>query len=864
MTRSTLRAGIAAMLCLVAHPAFALSDLVSNWIAPGWSMPALPRSLADGTPTNVPLQSPALPGNFSSTYWNATVKNMSGTDATTAFNHGIYRDDVLQVTPGPSLLLPNGYAFYLNLAPTFVKGGRHTLLSRADVFGSVGESNESNNDWSRQFIWSGLDIFASEPVTRSYDPPSMSPGFGPYSNSEGFQAYTSGPSFWNVFAVIPQDPSTDFDINLCTETPMNIPQQGFGASVTLSSHVGPYTDLVVIDRNLVPGGTYYTSVTNWYGTANKVVEFDSDQGLISNPGVTSSFDLTAGEIVDMHEVYLNAGQPTRIQLHRLSGDANVFLGLFKSPSGYSGSFDALVSASTDGQGAGNDVFVDYISPNGDFYGIVVAKSSAQSLGKPLQYSVTVSQLPNITRYTPAGWFGPVVPRATLDTTFEYAPLPPTLPGNSPATYMNWAEINQGPDAVLNHWTGLWLDDVLTGVGNTSGMLPEGQPYWWSDGQARVVRGGRHHVRSTVDFYDDVLEFPETDNEFTDWFVWTPLELATPMTVLRPPPPVLYPVGCGPWESSDGFRSPGFLGGFWTAIGVVATDMTSDYDVRIHPPSTGSKDGFGSRLAWSADGPGTPDFCLVNFNVVPPGPFDASVVYFGGTADFYIQRADATYWGEVPIGTTSHFGPYTVDPQECLETLEFRFEAGVPYYLSVNNVSGGVDLAMYLFDGHVPYHGKDSYLANANANGPGGDEHIGPITFENGGYYAIVVTKDKASDVNNTATFEIVFSTGQSVVDAPAVSTAPATFALSAPRPNPFAGKAMIELAVPQGKGKAEVGIFDLQGRRIAELANESNPGRHTLTWDGCDSTGREVAAGVYFVRLEAAGVHETKKITLLR
>jgi hypothetical protein len=37
-----------------------------------------------------------------------------------------------------------------------------------------------------------------------------------------------------------------------------------------------------------------------------------------------------------------------------------------------------------------------------------------------------------------------------------------------------------------------------------------------------------------------------------------------------------------------------------------------------------------------------------------------------------------------------------------------------------------------------------------------------------------------------------------------------------------------------------------------------------LTWDGRDSSGREVAAGVYFVRLEAAGVNETKKITLLR
>jgi flagellar hook assembly protein FlgD len=113
-------------------------------------------------------------------------------------------------------------------------------------------------------------------------------------------------------------------------------------------------------------------------------------------------------------------------------------------------------------------------------------------------------------------------------------------------------------------------------------------------------------------------------------------------------------------------------------------------------------------------------------------------------------------------------------------------------------------------------------------------------------------------------YELVFSTGNSAVDAPVVEAVPTKFALSVPRPNPFGSSTAIELAVPAGQGKANVSVYDLQGRLIAGLADEAAPGRHLLTWDGRDSAGRNVAAGVYFVRLEGHGAKETRKITLLR
>jgi hypothetical protein len=41
-------------------------------------------------------------------------------------------------------------------------------------------------------------------------------------------------------------------------------------------------------------------------------------------------------------------------------------------------------------------------------------------------------------------------------------------------------------------------------------------------------------------------------------------------------------------------------------------------------------------------------------------------------------------------------------------------------------------------------------------------------------------------------------------------------------------------------------------------------GPHIVPWDGTNSDGDAVAAGVYFIRLEAAGGAESRKAVLLR
>jgi hypothetical protein len=794
-----------------------------------------------------------------------------GLEATPLCYHGIYVDDISHLFIGPSVIPGGSSELYMNFpAASPVKGGRHTVLSRADVFDNVLENIENNNDWARQYIWSGLELSPNAPVTRTADPYIFTIGWGPYGNNEGFQAQVQGPSYWDIFAVLAENESTEFDISLCTEAPLNVPQQGFGAAVASSNYAGQYIDFVIIDRNVAPSGTYYASVYNWGGTANKLVEFDRDKGVLANPGESNPYTLSAGELVNMHEVYLVGGQPTRIQIRRFGGDAKIYLGLFNPSSGYADKFWAEENSSTAGLGPGNDIFVDITASSSDFYGIVVAKQEVESLGKALQYSVVVSQQLNLTRHADYLWYGPIVPRSAPDADFYDVQLSPVLNGNQPSTWLNFGSINQGPGTAPNFWTRALFDDVPLVDGFFVGDCPEGSAVIWNNSPQGApgfsLPGGLHHLRTSTDVFNQVAEFPEYDNDFTDWFVWSPLELANHVPVQRPAPPVRFPLGGGPYESCDGLRKAGDFTSYWTAIGMIPTNMANDYDVRLHLPSAGSKDGFGSALAWSADvWPGNPDFCIINYNAAPFIPtFDASVTNWSGPSnDYFVQRADAPYMGNVH-GGLYRLGPFNLGASKCLDIYEFYFEPGIPYFISINNIGGNADLELYLFDGAGAYHTKQTSITWSNSTGQGGDEHLAPVTFDSPGFHAIVVSKSKAFDAGNSATYELVFSSGQSVVDAPVSTLGPSTFALSAPRPNPFAGKATIELAVPQGQGKAAVGIFDLQGRRIAELANEATPGRHTLTWDGRDTAGREVAAGVYFVRLDAAGVQETKKITLLR
>lgn len=76
-------------------------------------------------------------------------------------------------------------------------------------------------------------------------------------------------------------------------------------------------------------------------------------------------------------------------------------------------------------------------------------------------------------------------------------------------------------------------------------------------------------------------------------------------------------------------------------------------------------------------------------------------------------------------------------------------------------------------------------------------------------------------------------------------------------PNPLNPQAKLNLNLGKG-GWLKVNLYDMQGRLVRELANETNvaPGPRQILIDGMDSEGLPLASGVYYYRVQSAdGVH---------
>ena len=83
-------------------------------------------------------------------------------------------------------------------------------------------------------------------------------------------------------------------------------------------------------------------------------------------------------------------------------------------------------------------------------------------------------------------------------------------------------------------------------------------------------------------------------------------------------------------------------------------------------------------------------------------------------------------------------------------------------------------------------------------------------------------------------------------------------------PNPTAGPVTVALDLPRATHGA-IAIYDAAGRLVRRLSEGALPaGRREIRWDGRDGSGTDLAAGVYWVRLDAGTLRETRKLVILR
>jgi len=102
------------------------------------------------------------------------------------------------------------------------------------------------------------------------------------------------------------------------------------------------------------------------------------------------------------------------------------------------------------------------------------------------------------------------------------------------------------------------------------------------------------------------------------------------------------------------------------------------------------------------------------------------------------------------------------------------------------------------------------------------------------------------------------------VMAKATAATPAQFALGQNYPNPFNARTMISYSL---KSDADVTlkIYNILGQEVKSLVNKHQlAGTYTVTWDGKDSKGNDVATGIYFYRIKAGDFSAERKMTYLK
>ena len=822
----------------------------------GWGAETVARGAADAASNNVPLPTASLPGFASSTWWNFLGRNAGGSTTTDSVRAGLLLDGAIVSNAAwrpMTSLEPFGL---VNSGPIYVRGGRHAFVTDLDWTNKLAETNETNNLFGRQFVWSPFTLTPNTAYLAIAPPPAAAwdgVASALYYNATGERMTAPSGSWWNLTWVAGATSTTDYDCRI--HFPTTSADTGFGANRGYSARGPGCLDAVLANKNTVGSGNWDVGVLNTHGqSALFTVKHVTSASFAFDDSATVT--MPSGEFAIVRELYVGAGQvgPVSVVVDGAPGAGRLYVGWYDRTFTTGALMNGVVGVS-DSSGRAR---VDATAGAVGYYGVVIwrdPKDGSPALPLTVEMGTTP---PDLVPYTLSGWHSPFVPRPRHDGTATSVPLPDTLYGDSTATALNIALRNESPGGGGAFTAQFDLDGVGSwwlNVGAFGGYATSGL----NDGGNFNVRGGRHTLVARYDTPNRVEEIHEDNNAFGEQYVWGPKSAGMENALVRSNPPDrtggwdAVSTGEPLWFNCDGWRTPKFAAsgsdGWW---GAVVSIPFGDVDLRLHELARGAKSGFGATLAGSGWGAGESDFAIVNFNRTAFRAFDVGQLSTPTGAWYYIAAAVKSRWlATSPAGL---YGPFTFDGGTLMKLHEVYLPAG-SYVVELVSDAGQIDWGVSLYGTTAATYGKSDAIGASWAAPQGVDEAFA-VTVTTAGYYAVAVWRVGMGG-SNDGTYRLRFRTA--TTDAPGESRVSAT-RLAAPRPNPFAGDASLAFTLA-ADGEATLAVFDLRGARVRTLASgRQAAGEHAVHWDGRDEGGRAVAPGVYLVRLDAGATHDVAKL----
>jgi hypothetical protein len=151
------------------------------------------------------------------------------------------------------------------------------------------------------------------------------------------------------------------------------------------------------------------------------------------------------------------------------------------------------------------------------------------------------------------------------------------------------------------------------------------------------------------------------------------------------------------------------------------------------------------------------------------------------------------------------------------------------------------------------------------NGPGVSGATSPtLTLTNvctadAGYYDVVLSDGTIVEPSQLA--QLFVTTAVTGVDVADASQVPFSFQLAGP--NPFGAETSFRFSAAKPQ-RATIVVFNASGAVVRTLVDGMVSGAGTFRWDGTTRTGARAPAGIYFVRIEAGALRESRKVVLLK
>ena len=250
--------------------------------------------------------------------------------------------------------------------------------------------------------------------------------------------------------------------------------------------------------------------------------------------------------------------------------------------------------------------------------------------------------------------------------------------------------------------------------------------------------------------------------------------------------------------------------------------------------------------WEADGL----FLWMTLKGVIPGPGDRMEIknmYFGNTvgagAEFQLNSNVPTGGAEgasyEPPGTVTHTETGGPDAGYSLEVL---------VHTDMFGYSNGdtVKLSAVIWD--LDYSSADTFQLHVSDYAPQWwGTQWADLNFEKYYMYREVVLSSQTTDIGS--------GNNAGVID---------HFELAQNYPNPFNPTTSIQYALPT-VSPVTIEIYNILGSKIATLFDgKQQAGSHTITWNGMDKHGNQVASGLYFYKMTTPNFSKTRKMMLMR